>query len=71
MNKANLTSKRANPAVLKTLVIDAADAIAAFAKERAAVWLRRSRWWTDFADSVESGESISDIQKQQGRDDGI
>jgi hypothetical protein len=57
------------PAVLKNLLIDASDLIAGFCKRRAALWLRRSLWWADFADAVETGVSVEEIRKNRERDE--
>lgn len=55
--------------MLKNLVIDMADMFSAFSFNRAQRWLARSRWWADFAESIETGESVEDIQKQRGGGD--
>lgn len=53
--------------MLKELAIDLSDLIASFAKWRARVWLTRSQWWSDFAESIETGAPVSEIRK--GRKD--
>jgi hypothetical protein len=54
--------------LFKHYLIDLADLISAFATRRARKWLARSRWCADFAESVESGQSISDIRNERERE---
>lgn len=61
---------RAGQDRLKNIIIDCADLLAAFATWRSRVWLRRSRWWSDFAESLETGIPVSEIRKErEGQDD--
>lgn len=57
--------REGQPRLLKNILIDLADLIAAFAHWRAARWLKCSVWWTDFAESIETGDSIAEIRKQR------
>ena len=51
--------------LLKNFIIDIADMMAVIATRRSQVWLDRSRWWGDLAESLESGRSISEIRKER------
>jgi hypothetical protein len=50
--------------VLKNLIIDFADFMAAFSKHRSQLWLDRSVWWGDCAEAIDAGQSIAEIRKQ-------
>jgi len=50
---------------LKNLIIDCADFLAWFCKARAVLWLKRSRWFDDAAEAIETGRSISEIRKER------
>lgn len=54
--------------MLKHLVIELADWFAAFSKRRARLWLDRSEWWADFAEAIETGQSIEDVRRAQRED---
>lgn len=51
--------------MLKYIIIDLADWLAAFAERRSRVWLNRSKWWTNLADVIEHGHAAS----EGGRDE--
>lgn len=59
---------KGTPALLKNIIIDSADLIAGFAKRQAKLWLNWSIWWSDFAESLETGDSISDIRNERERE---
>lgn len=51
--------------MLKNLVIDMADLFSAFSLNRAQRWLARSHWWSDFAESIQTGVPIEEIRKER------
>ncbi|MCA6108154.1 hypothetical protein [Bradyrhizobium cenepequi] len=51
--------------MLKNIFINFADWLAIYAKRRAHWWLNVSRRFADFAEAIQAGVSIDQIQKER------
>lgn len=56
--------------MIKDLILEFADWNAARLKAKAARTLERSIWWADYAEAMDNGETVEEVQARRRHDEG-